>query len=252
MSSILCIYFVSPGSAAVNPLFGSLWFHEPLSEARRQGIRSPDTAGPEAGLPWVGVLRENSVPTDFLGFLSFSTPCLRHDDPACGRGRSVSHSDCLRVVQSSGMGADSRVTTAARRIQAQVEEAPVKKPGPAILVLALKGLGRLDLRVGPGKTRDCDLMEEEEVSRVLAHNVPWPVGQTADFSGTPASRRRPSYCSTTTTGSLVSSVVRFEWRMQARKSRVDPHSMFGSGARWASGGYRSRMAHPTQRRTASG
>jgi hypothetical protein len=59
---------------------------------------------------------------------------------AYDRGRSVSQSGNLRVVQSGGRVADSRVTTAARRVQTQVEEATDKKPGPAILVVAFKGL----------------------------------------------------------------------------------------------------------------
>jgi hypothetical protein len=127
------------------------------------------------------VLRENSVSTDFVGFMSFSVSSFRHKSPACNRGRSVSLSGNLRVVQSHGMFADSRVTTAARRVQAQVEEATVKKPGPAILVLAFKGLERLDLRVGPRKTGDCDPMAEEEISRVLADHVPAQVGPTTNF-----------------------------------------------------------------------
>ena len=64
--------------------------------------------------------------------------------------------------------------------------------------------------------------------------------------------KRGESCSTTTTGSLAGSVSRFEWRMQERRSRVDRHSMFGSGAKWASMGYRSHMAHPTRQRTSSG
>ena len=134
------------------------------------------------------MLRENLVPHDFhlvphdfLGFLSFSFSCFRHETFAYYRGPSVSQSGNLRVVQSGGMGADSRVTTAARRLRAQVEETSVKEQGPAFLVLALKGSERLDLRVSPRKTRDHDSMEEEEVSQVLADNVPGPVGKTANF-----------------------------------------------------------------------
>lgn len=123
-------------------------------------------------------LRENSVPTDFVGFLSFSVPCFRHEDFTYDRGRSVSQSGYLRVVQSDGMGTESCVTTAARRVQAQVEEATAKKPGSAILVVALKGLERLDLRVGPRKTRDCDPMEGEAVSGVLAEEISEPARQT--------------------------------------------------------------------------
>jgi len=43
------------------------------------------------------------------------------------------------------MGPDSRAQTAAQRIQAEVEEANAEKQGPAILVVALKGLERLDI-----------------------------------------------------------------------------------------------------------
>ena len=127
------------------------------------------------------MVRENSLSTDFVGFLSFLASCFPHEGFAYDRDRSVSQSGHLHVVQSGGMVADSRVTTAARRVQTQVEEATVKKPGPAILVVAFKGMERLDLRVGPRKTRDGDPMEEEEVSRVLANNVPGQVGPTTNF-----------------------------------------------------------------------
>ncbi len=50
------------------------------------------------------------------------------------------------------------LTTAARRVQAQVEEALAEKQGPSILVVALKDLERLEIGVDPRKTRDCDSM----------------------------------------------------------------------------------------------
>ena len=95
------------------------------------------------------MVRENSVPTDFVGFLSPSAPSFRHEDFAYDHSRSVSQSGYLRMVQSGGMGADSCVTTAARSIQAQVEEAPTEKQGPAVLGLALKDLEGLGIGVDP-------------------------------------------------------------------------------------------------------
>ncbi len=54
-------------------------------------------------------------------------PNFWHEDPTFDRGRTVSQFDCLLVVQSGGMDPDSRAQTAARRIQAQVEEAETEK-----------------------------------------------------------------------------------------------------------------------------
>jgi len=75
------------------------------------------------------VLRENSVPIDFIGFLGSLAPCFRHEDPARGAGHTVSQSDRLHMVQPDGWYPDSRAQTAARRVQAQVEETDDKKPG---------------------------------------------------------------------------------------------------------------------------
>ena len=91
------------------------------------------------------MLRENSVPADFIGFPSFRAPCFRHEDPTHGGGRTVSQSARLHVVQPGGMDSDSRAQTAAQRVQAEVEEARAEEQGPAILVVALKGLGKLDI-----------------------------------------------------------------------------------------------------------
>ena len=91
------------------------------------------------------VLRENSVPADFIGFPSFRAPCFRHEDPTHGGGCTVSQSARLHVVQPGGMDSDSRAQTAAQRVQAEVEEARAEEQGPAILVVALKGLGKLDI-----------------------------------------------------------------------------------------------------------
>ena len=71
----------------------------------------------------------------------------------------MAQSGYLYVVRSGGMGADFRVATAARGIQAQVEEAPALKQRPFLLVFALKALERLEIGVDPRKTRDCDSME---------------------------------------------------------------------------------------------
>jgi len=71
----------------------------------------------------------------------------------------MAQSGYLRMVQSGGMGADSRVATAARGVQAQVKEAPASKQGPSLVVIALKALERLEIGVGPRKTRDCNSME---------------------------------------------------------------------------------------------
>jgi hypothetical protein len=114
------------------------------------------------------VVRENSVTTDFVGFLSPSAPSFRHEDFAYDHSHSVSQSGYLRMVQSGGMGADSRVTTAARSIQAQVEEAPTEKQGPTILVIDLKALARLEIGADYRKARERDPMGGEKVSRVLA------------------------------------------------------------------------------------
>ena len=91
------------------------------------------------------MLRENSVPADFIGFPSFRTPCFRHEDPPHGGGRTVSQSARLHVVQSGDMDPDSRAQTATQHIQAEVKEASAEKQGPAILVVALKALGKLDI-----------------------------------------------------------------------------------------------------------
>ena len=91
------------------------------------------------------VLRGNPVPADFIGFPSFGIPCFRHEDPAHGGSRTVSQSARLHMVQSGGWDPDSRAQTATQHIQTEVEEASAEEQGPAILVVALKALGRLDI-----------------------------------------------------------------------------------------------------------
>ena len=126
------------------------------------------------------MLRENSVPTDFVGFVGFRTPCFRHEDFAHDGGRAVSQSGHLRVVQSGSRAADPRAETATHRLQAQVAETDAEKQGSAVLVVAVKDLEGLDIRADPGETRDRDPMEGEEVSGFLAEEVPGEVGQTGN------------------------------------------------------------------------
>jgi hypothetical protein len=124
------------------------------------------------------VLRENSVPIDFIRFLGSLTPCFRHEDPARGAGHTVSQSARLHMVQPDGWDPDSRAQTAARRVQAQVEETDDKKLGSVVLVVAFEDLERLEIGTDPGKTRNRDPMEEEKVSRILAKKVTGETGQT--------------------------------------------------------------------------
>jgi len=55
--------------------------------------------------------------------------------------------------------ADSRVATAARGIQAQIEETLPKKQRPTILVVTLEALERLEIRTDHRKARGRDPME---------------------------------------------------------------------------------------------
>ena len=50
-----------------------------------------------------------------------------HEDSTCDRGRTLAQSGCLSVVQPGGMVPDPRAQTAARRLQAQGEEAEIEK-----------------------------------------------------------------------------------------------------------------------------
>jgi hypothetical protein len=54
----------------------------------------------EIALSSIPVLRGNSVPTDFVGFLGFWAPFFRHEDFACDHGCTVFQSGHLRVVHS--------------------------------------------------------------------------------------------------------------------------------------------------------
>ena len=83
--------------------------------------------------------------TDFIGFSSSGDPSCRHENSAHDGGLAVPKLGSFRKAQSGDLGADSRVTTAARGVQAQVEEAAAEKQGPSILVVALKGLERLEI-----------------------------------------------------------------------------------------------------------
>ena len=86
-------------------------------------------------------------------------PCCWHEDQTCDRGRTVSQSGRIRVVQPGGMDEDSCAPTAACRSQAQVEEAVTERQGSAFLVVALKGLERLHLGARPREARDRAPME---------------------------------------------------------------------------------------------
>ena len=105
-----------------------------------------------------GVLRENSVPTDFVGCTGFRTPCFRHEDSAHDGGRTVSQSGHLRMVQSGGRAVDPRAQTATHRVQAQVGETDAEKQGSAVLVVAVKDLEGLEIGTDPGEAGDCDSM----------------------------------------------------------------------------------------------
>jgi hypothetical protein len=83
--------------------------------------------------------------TDFIGFSSSGDPSCRHENSAHDGGLAVSKPGRFRKAQSSGLGADSPVMTAARGVHAQIEEAPAEKQGPSILVVALKGFDRLEI-----------------------------------------------------------------------------------------------------------
>ena len=91
------------------------------------------------------MVRKKSVVTDFIGFSSSGDPSCRHENFAHDGGVTVSKPGSFRKAQSGGLGADSHVTTAARGVKAQVEEAPAERQGPSILVVALKGLERMEI-----------------------------------------------------------------------------------------------------------
>ena len=86
--------------------------------------------------------REDSVLNDFIGFSSSGDRCCRHEDSAHDDGPAIFKLGSFRMAAPGGPGADSCVTTAARGVQAQVEETLAEKQGPSILVVALKGLER--------------------------------------------------------------------------------------------------------------
>jgi hypothetical protein len=90
--------------------------------------------------PKVPVLRENSVPADFIGFPSFGPPCFRHEAPTHGGCPTVSQSARLHVVQPVGGDPDSHAQAAAQRVQEEVEEAAAEKQRSIVLGLTLKDL----------------------------------------------------------------------------------------------------------------
>lgn len=95
------------------------------------------------------MIRENSVLTDFIGFLSSSDPSYGHEDSAGDAGRTNSRSACFRLAPPGGIYADSRTEAAALRLQAQMEAAQDKKQGSVVLVVALKDLERLEIGADP-------------------------------------------------------------------------------------------------------
>jgi hypothetical protein len=75
------------------------------------------------------------------------------------------------LVQQGGLDPDSRTQTPTRSLQTQGEEVTAQKQRSVILVIALKGLHRLDFGIGPCETRNRPSLEEKEVSGVLAEKV---------------------------------------------------------------------------------
>ena len=124
--------------------------------------------------------RENPVPTDFLGLCVPGTPCCRHEDLALNRGRTGYQFGCLYVVQSDSSVADPGASSATRRLQAKIQESAAEKQRPVVLVFAFKDLEGLEIGVDSRETRDCDPMEEEEISRALVENVSGQDGQTGN------------------------------------------------------------------------
>jgi hypothetical protein len=73
------------------------------------------------------VLRENFVPNDSVGFSTSGDPSCRHEDSAHDDGPAISILGSFRMAGPGSLGADSHLTTAARGVQAQVEEALAEK-----------------------------------------------------------------------------------------------------------------------------
>ena len=82
------------------------------------------------------------------------------------------------MVQPVGRDPDSRAQTTDHRVQTQVEETDGKKTGPAVLVLDLESLERMEIRADYSKTRNRHPLEAEEVSGVLAEKISRQAGQT--------------------------------------------------------------------------
>jgi hypothetical protein len=71
------------------------------------------------------VLRENSAPIYFIGFLRSLAPCFRHENPARGTGHTVSQSARLDTVQPVGR---DPIRILALRQQLVVYQRRPKKP----------------------------------------------------------------------------------------------------------------------------
>ena len=126
------------------------------------------------------MLRENFVPTDFVGLSGTWPPIRQHEDLAFDHGRTSSKSGCLRVVQSDGRVANPGAPSPTRGIQAKIQETVAEKQRSVVLVLDVEDLEELDIGIDSRETGDCDPMEEEEVSRVLVENVSGQDRQTCN------------------------------------------------------------------------
>ena len=126
------------------------------------------------------MLRENFVPTDFVGLSGTWPPISQHENLAFDHSRASSQSGRLRVVQSDGRVANPGTPSATRRLQAKIQETTSEKQRSVVLVLDVQDLEGLDIGIDSRETGDCDPMEEEEGSRVLVENVSGQDRQTCN------------------------------------------------------------------------
>ena len=124
------------------------------------------------------MLRENSVPTDFVGLSGTWPPICQHEDLAFDHGRASSQSGRLRVVQSDGRVANPGAPSPTRRLQAKIQETASERQRSVVLVLDVEDLEGLDIGIDTRETGDCDPMEEEEVSGVRAEEISEQARQT--------------------------------------------------------------------------
>jgi hypothetical protein len=83
------------------------------------------------------VLRENSVPIDFIGFSRSWDPCFQNEISGHNDDPAISQSGRLRVVQLDGKVTDPRAPPAVRPLKAQIEETGAQKQRSAVLVNVL-------------------------------------------------------------------------------------------------------------------